>query len=100
MGATTYVDDKDGVEVPVSTHAPVMGATTSSEGATPAFAVSTHAPVMGATLGRPFDGLAPACFNPRARDGRDHIARGRAGLRRDVSTHAPVMGATKEKYVA
>src|SRR5690606_29142476 len=80
-------------DIGVSTHAPVMGATsratlrlTSSYSFNPRardgrdtpcgtrhpdFRVSTHAPVMGATSRWQAAGRSQGCFNPRARDGRD-----------------------------
>ena len=78
---------------PVSTHAPVMGATQAAAMILAAELVSTHAPVMGAT-GRLLARISRyVCFNPRARDGRDACGLRLHGRCR-VSTHAPVMGAT------
>ena len=100
--------------LPVSTHAPVQGATQDADLRRHRPGVSTHAPVQGATLqtesrpghlgfqptplckGRPAPTAAwpgPSCFNPRP------CARGDFGFRierqrRRVSTHAPVQGAT------
>ena len=56
--------------------------------------VSIHAPAWGAT--RPWAAIAPsrACFNPRARMGRDNFGvHGRADYLH-VSIHAPAWGAT------
>ena len=39
----------------------------------PRYVVSTHAPAWGATLVDPVNAWAHACFNPRARMGRDRI---------------------------
>ena len=53
--------------------------------------VSIHAPVMDA-IDIPFLACIAACFNPRARDGRDARRRLR-DLPNRVSIHAPVMDA-------
>ena len=55
--------------------------------------VSIHAPVKGATAGRTAGAVSPNGFNPRTREGCDHL------LDYDlepynVSIHAPVKGAT------
>ena len=55
----------------VSTHAPVMGATSFFTGLQTETSVSTHAPVMGATAFVVSGAGAAESFNPRARDGRD-----------------------------
>ena len=78
----------------VSTHAPVMGATGQVHHMHCVAQVSTHAPVMGATRQPPSGSSSTnCCFNPRARDGRDcdGIIKHYVYI---VSTHAPVMGAT------
>ena len=55
----------------VSIHAPVRGATCHFGSVRHAQRVSIHAPVRGATSPLPATRLACACFNPRARAGRD-----------------------------
>jgi hypothetical protein len=49
MGATQAMK-RDALEVDVSTHAPVMGATARTANVLERVNVSTHAPVMGATF--------------------------------------------------
>ena len=129
------------IQVFVSIHAPARGATSRSflmcdpisfqstrpRGARPAAtattiitpAVSIHAPARGATRGVGRVDLGKDCFNPRAREGRDHAAAetrraqirfnpraregrdlsaGRSrGVRQGVSIHAPARGATRQE---
>ena len=62
-----------GVELPVysvSIHAPVMDAIELKGVELPVYSVSIHAPVMDAIMLFVSD-INSACFNPRARDGRD-----------------------------
>jgi len=98
----------------VSIHAPVKGATPSGRACGGGGGVSIHAPVKGATRFFKKE-RRKACFNPRAREGRDAVlavkretkvvsihapvkgatqAGDRDRARRDVSIHAPVKGAT------
>ena len=59
--------------------------------------VSIHAPVRGATPTSPPSSARQERFNPRARTGRDRIARAAYRRALDVSIHAPVRGATAQK---
>jgi len=78
----------------VSIHAPVRGATwICSQRPAGRARVSIHAPVRGATSDRPLWAMTKACFNPRARAGRD-LRRADTGHHYYVSIHAPVRGAT------
>ncbi len=86
-------------KVLVSIHAPVKGATYFISLLRLVKSVSIHAPVKGATftarLNRPFR----ACFNPRAREGRDTGFPNPATIPQPVSIHAPVKGATPPKVL-
>ena len=111
----TFVLVKDATGQGVSIHAPAWGATVGATGSMLDELVSIHAPAWGATprgalldeLGRvsihaPAWGATcnlgkrdplSACFNPRARVGRDILLRRKYG-RFPVSIHAPAWGAT------
>ncbi len=99
----------------VSIHAPARGATVHVRGHHRRTSVSIHAPARGATVRPMCVSLTARCFNPRAREGRDHSAsrtrrvssrfnpRAREGRdswvsiacrRSSVSIHAPARGAT------
>ena len=56
--------------------------------------VSIHAPARGATTDIPPYAPSSPSFNPRAREGRDAMARPHGRLR-IVSIHAPARGATR-----
>ena len=58
--------------------------------------VSIHAPARGATTSRTIIHSPPACFNPRAREGRDPIHLYQHGVH-CVSIHAPARGATQHR---
>ena len=77
----------------VSTHAPARGATKLRNHLNNIAMVSTHAPARGATGGWRGTAPLPACFNSRARTGRDEPNRG-IRMPFGVSTHAPARGAT------
>ncbi len=62
--------------VPVSIHAPAWGATCRIYALCQLAVVSIHAPAWGATPARLRRSPARACFNPRARMGRDATANG------------------------
>jgi len=81
--------------LPVSTHAPVRGATLGSHLGRGQHAVSTHAPVRGATRGGAAGCRGEAGFNPRSRAGSDPNPAQGWRADHDVSTHAPVRGATR-----
>ena len=79
----------------VSIHAPAWGATTTPSRPLTRDQVSIHAPAWGATAHRARRASLRACFNPRARVGRDartHATDDDAGA--CVSIHAPAWGAT------
>ncbi len=59
--------------------------------------VSIHAPVRGATGHIKPPARIPACFNPRARAGRDPCRLSLSQYRFPVSIHAPVRGATDRR---
>ena len=75
----------------VSIHAPVMDANDKSANDYKGYVVSIHAPVMDANdyFKQNSDTIS---FNPRARDGREHIVF-RYTFFFGVSIHAPVMDA-------
>ena len=75
----------------VSIHAPVMDAIKIGLKVRPPDTVSIHAPVMDA-MPRSAWHWHTNCFNPRARDGRDHY-KDSSGIECIVSIHAPVMDA-------
>ncbi len=79
----------------VSIHAPARGATVKLGEHLGLFKVSIHAPARGATCQPRQMYLAPACFNPRARAGRDE-AGAPVPASSYVSIHAPARGATRE----
>ena len=58
-------------KIRVSIHAPAWGATIVDIPKPGIGLVSIHAPAWGATAARKDDNLDNACFNPRARVGRD-----------------------------
>ena len=60
-----------GVEVHISIHAPVKGATLTQEYRAKATRISIHAPVKGATFGFIFTIFFIFNFNPRSREGND-----------------------------
>ena len=78
----------------VSIHAPVRGATNGGLPFCFLIDVSIHAPVRGATTSRVISPASYACFNPRAREGRDYGQRAYTDMDAAVSIHAPVRGAT------
>jgi len=107
----------------VSIHAPARGATCSAEvNPVRAVRVSIHAPARGATPSQRMTTGQTACFNPRAREGRDRRevrqlprhggfnprareGRDRPDTRRRldgvaVSIHAPARGATTPRRSA
>ena len=77
----------------ISIHAPVKGATGSYECVSSLYTISIHAPVKGATHYSTMICLPHFNFNPRSREGSDHII---VFLCNDISIsiHAPVKGAT------
>ncbi len=70
-GATADGGQRDGLAC-VSIHAPVRGATIQDVHVEPVVRVSIHAPVRGATARSVTHPSDSACFNPRARAGRDY----------------------------
>ena len=108
------------LEPPHFNHAPVRGATRSSQSGKLCASVSIHAPAWGATSWRPDTHAERHCFNPRTRVGCDgrtwpscprprrfqsthpRGVRRAAGLRvahpGGVSIHAPAWGATCAFY--
>ena len=80
----------------VSTRAPARGATLRDLIGRYRTRVSTRAPARGATALDAAVVDAPACFNPRAREGRD-LAVGSYRRPGGVSTRAPARGATKSR---
>ena len=78
----------------VSIHAPARGATTTAGVAVANSRVSIHAPARGATTAPAPADPGAACFNPRAREGRDN---GAVSVQNPiaVSIHAPARGATE-----
>ena len=104
----------------VSIHAPAKGATSNSDESSNVRSVSIHAPAKGATWPTRRWTARTACFNPRAREGRDlgierrnrhgisFNPRAREGrdrrlcvanqLRGRVSIHAPAKGATRHGH--
>jgi len=115
-GARLGKDTLDKAGIPVSIHAPAGGATKYLPASSRRRLVSIHAPAGGATLPATQITLSLRGFNPRARGGRDIMARmcrpranqfqstrprgarrGVNGLRpkdAEVSIHAPAGGAT------
>ncbi len=105
----------------VSIHAPARGATRGRRLAADDCPVSIHAPARGATAARTVPASASACFNPRARTGRDEVRDtidvldavfqstrphgARPDATREVATdaivsiHAPARGATRYRIV-
>ena len=79
--------------VEVSIHAPARGATDVAPEGDGVARVSIHAPARGATPTPPTPTTPTACFNSRAREGRD-INFLPVALVQIVSIHAPARGAT------
>ena len=82
----------------ISIHAPVKGATSGSDEQVHLLLISIHAPVKGATWTLASMTTRRPDFNPRSREGSDHLRLPwvRVAV---ISIHAPVKGATLKPMI-